>query len=70
MRVVQKQAAAQELLTQLVQLVQLDPLQHIALHWAGGVLPTTQRWKQPMPETQGPLWRQISVWLQHAPMMH
>jgi hypothetical protein len=40
------------------------------LHWAGGVLPTTQRWKQAMLLAHCESLRQASVCAQQAPMMH
>jgi hypothetical protein len=62
--------AAQLLATQVVQLVQVAPLQHMLAHWDGLVPAIVQRWKQPMLEAQEKLLRHISVWLQQLPMMH
>jgi len=46
------------------------PVQHCCRHAAGGVLPTTQRWKQAMLFTHCASLRQLSVCEQQAPITH
>ena len=53
-----------------VQLLQVGPVQHMVVHWAGGVLLSTQLWKQPISPAQVKSLRQFSVSMQQLLTMH
>lgn len=57
-------------MTQLVQLLHDEPLQHIAAQTVGSVIPMTQPWKQAMSALQLKSPRQVIVSMQQSLTMH
>ena len=65
-----KQRPAQCVVTQSVQTVQVDPVQHIIWHVAGSMWLVVQDWKHARLCAHSMLPRQASVSSQHPPTMH